>query len=180
MEAIVNSPLPTEVSINEIMEVYYKDVYLLAYSFVKDQQIAEDIAQDVFIKCYKYLNSYRGEAPIKSWICTITVNTAKDYLRKKKVNVFTYSKQILEELLSTESAEVVFEKNNEKDVLLQKVLALPFKYREVIILHYFYDLKISEVGTMLELKENTVKTRLSRGRDLLKKQLKREGGYFGR
>lgn len=69
--------------IEQLMDLYAEKVYLLAYSYVKDRGLAEDISQEVFLKAYKYLDNFRGEAAIKTWIYRITVNTSKDFLKKK-------------------------------------------------------------------------------------------------
>lgn len=81
--------------IDELMNLHSRKVYLLAYSYVKDKGLAEDIAQEVFIKCYKSLNHFRGDAQITSWIYRITVNTAKDFLRSKSFNILKYPKSFL-------------------------------------------------------------------------------------
>jgi RNA polymerase sigma factor (sigma-70 family) len=165
--------------IEQLMNLYTEKVYLLAYSFVKDKGIAEDISQDVFLKCYKYLDNFRGEASLKSWIYRITVNTSKDYLKKKSLKQMLLSSSFLENIKKSESSEATFLKADRNEQLLQTILALPAKYREVIILYYFYDLKINELATTLNLNTNTVKTRLSRGRDMLKRNLenKESEGY---
>ncbi|WP_425466045.1 sigma factor-like helix-turn-helix DNA-binding protein [Oceanobacillus polygoni] len=60
--------------------------------------------------------------------------------------------------------------------MLQTTLTLPMKYRTVIVLHYFYDLKVNELSSVLDLNTNTVKTRLSRGRDILRRKIKSKEG----
>jgi RNA polymerase sigma-70 factor, ECF subfamily len=162
--------------IHELMNSYTQKVYLLAYSYVKDRGLAEDISQEVFIKCYKHLNKFRGEADIKSWIYRITVNTAKDVLRTKSFNIFKYPKSFFENLIKSESTEEIFIKKDRNEDVLQSVLSLPAKYREIIILHYFQDEKLDEIAHILNLNINTVKTRLSRARALLKGKLDSDKG----
>lgn len=157
--------------IEEIMTLYSQDVYLLAYSFVKDQGLAEDISQEVFMKCYRNIDSFRRDASIKTWIYRITVNTSKRFVKKKSIQILKYPKFLLENLQKTESSETNFLKDNQREQLLRKVFSLPSKYREVIVLHYFNDLKINEIGETLALNVNTVKTRLMRGRSMLKDKI---------
>lgn len=142
--------------IEELMTKYSKRVYLLAYSFVKDKGSAEDISQEVFIKCYKYLEDFREEASIKSWIYRITVNTSKDFVSKKSFNVLRLPKVFFENFKKSESSEESYLKNSQNEYLLNVILSLPIKYREVIILYYFHELKIDEIGDMLDLKSNSV------------------------
>jgi RNA polymerase sigma-70 factor (ECF subfamily) len=144
---------------------------LLAYSFVKDQGLAEDVSQEVFIKCYKHIGNFRKDASIKSWIYRITVNTSKDFVRKKSFQVLKFPKLLFENIKKSESSEETFLKQNQNDLLLHTVLSLPSKYREVIVLYYFHDLKVNEIGETLDLNTNTVKTRLTRGRSILKENL---------
>ncbi|MET3698829.1 RNA polymerase sigma (SigV) subunit [Bacillus oleivorans] len=165
--------------IEQLMDLYAEKVYLLAYSFVKDRGLAEDISQEVFLKAYKYLDSFRGEAALKSWIYRITVNTSKDFLRKKSLKQLLFESSFLENFKKAESTESFFLKADRNEQLLQSIMTLPMKYREVIVLHYFYDVKINELAKILELNTNTVKTRLSRGRDILKRKIQaKEGEEF--
>ena len=113
---------------------------------------------------------------MKSWIFRITVNTSKDVLRKRRLNVVNLASHFLENIRKTESAEDFFLRNQESETLLQAVLSLTQKYREVIVLHYFHELKTEEISDMLRLNHNTVKTRLARGRSLLKEVLKPKKG----
>jgi RNA polymerase sigma factor (sigma-70 family) len=162
--------------IEQLMDLYSEKVYLLAYSFVKDRGLAEDISQEVFLKAYKYLDSFRGEATLKSWIYRITVNTSKDFLKKKSLKQLLLKSSLLENFSRTESTETSFLNANRNEELLQLILTLPIKYREVIVLHYFYDVKINELSSTLDLNTNTVKTRLSRGRDMLRRKITAKEG----
>ena len=162
--------------LNELMDLYSQNVYLLAYSFVKDKGLAEDISQDVFIKCFKHLNEFRGGSLITSWIYRITVNTSKDYLRKRKRMIFNLPKLLIGNKIHTESSEDTFIRNDQNEQILQTIFSLSSKYREVLILYYFHDLNVEEVSETLSLKKNTVKTRLSRGRYLLSDILESKKG----
>jgi RNA polymerase sigma-70 factor, ECF subfamily len=157
--------------IDELMELYSEKVYLLAYSYVKDKGMAEDISQEVFIKCFKSLQYFRGDSKISSWIYRITANTAKDFLRSKSFNLFKYPISFFENLTKNDTPVDALIKKDEKELVLQTVLNLPTKYREIIILYYFQDEKQEVIAEILNLNLNTVKTRLSRARALLKEKL---------
>lgn len=165
-----------ETLIEQLMEQYIERVYLLAYSFVKDRGIAEDISQEVFLKVYKYIDSFRGEAALKSWIYRITVNTSMDFLKKKSLKQLLFENSFLESFHRTESAETSYLESDRNEQLLEVILTLPMKYRTVIVLHYFYDLKINELSTVLDVRTNTVKTRLSRGREMLRRKIEAKKG----
>ncbi len=157
--------------LSELMTAHSQKVYLLAYSFVKDRGMAEDISQEVFIKCYRHIDKYRGEASVTSWIYRITVNTSKDFLRKNKLVNLIYPRQFFENKLDSESSEEIFMKQNRKDQLLQIIFRLPIKYREILVLYYFHEQKIDEIAVSLNINSNTVRTRLARGRDKLKQKI---------
>lgn len=160
-----------EKMIDDLMNLYSKKVYLLAYSYVKDRGLAEDISQEVFLKCYKSLHQFRGESQISSWIYRITVNTAKDFLRVKSFRVLQFPKSFFENFTKSKSPEDAAVDQDEKEAILQSVLSLPTKYREIIVLYYFQDEKLEDIAEILNLNLNTVKTRLSRARAMLKEKL---------
>jgi RNA polymerase sigma-70 factor, ECF subfamily len=162
--------------IDQWMNLYSRNVYLLAYSYVKDRGLAEDISQEVFIKCYKNMKQFRGDSNIKSWIYRITVNSAKDMLMSKNFNILKFPKMFFENIKKSASSEELFVEQDRNEALLQTVFKLPTKYREVIFLHYFEEQKVEEIAAILHVNNNTVKTRLSRARALLKDQLNKAKG----
>jgi RNA polymerase sigma factor (sigma-70 family) len=171
-ELDVNS-LDKEELIEQLMNLYVEKVYLLAYSFVKDRGMAEDISQEVFFRCYKYLDQFRGDSSLKSWIYRITVNTSMDFLRKKGSRHVFVEDGFLETFSQTETPETAFLRADENERVLQAVLILPIKYREVILMHYFLDVPVIDIADAVNINLNTVKTRLKRGREILKKKLER-------
>ncbi|WP_257988185.1 sigma-70 family RNA polymerase sigma factor [Bacillus sp. V33-4] len=80
-EAETHDSLSREDRLVWLMEEYGKSVVRLAYTYVRQKQLAEDIAQEVFIKCYKNLNMFRNESSYKTWIYRITVNKCKDVMK---------------------------------------------------------------------------------------------------
>jgi RNA polymerase sigma factor (sigma-70 family) len=159
-----------------LMKEYGQSVTRLAYTYVKEKSLAEDVAQDVFIKCYENLENFRKESSYQTWIYRITVNKCKDVLRS-----WTFKNVIPTELFSSKkkNKESHVEENNlpEKIAILNEknkdianlVLSLPVKLREVVILYYYEEQKLEEVANQLDLNLNTVKTRLLRARQKLKK-----------
>lgn len=158
--------------IDEIMNKYGQEVLQLVYSYVNNKEVAEDLTQDIFVKCYKSLHTYKGNSNLKTWLWRIAINHCKDYLKSwynKKVIVteddFTYMGS------QKESVEQTVIQNAEDCELASAVMNLPIKYREVIYLFYYEELSIKEVAIVIEVKENTIKTRLKKAKELLKKGL---------
>lgn len=146
------------------MEVIVKNytLYLLklSYLYVKDRQLAEDIVQEVFLKFYKKQAQYSDEGKLKNYLTVMTVNQCKDYLKS-----WSYRKVVLKEKLTIgskrEQGALIDE---EKQTIADAVLALPIDYREPIIFYYYEELKIQEIAMLLNIPENTIKTRLREAR----------------
>lgn len=160
--------------IENLMEHFGDSVVRWAYMLLKDKGMAEDAAQDVFIICYKKWDTYRGEASIKTWLYRITANRCKDIMgswayRTVKLRRFISEK----ESITHSSPEAVLMKNEEDTELMKCILKLPMKYKEPILLYYYEELKTTEIAAILDIKENTVKSLLMRGRKLLKSQFER-------
>lgn len=149
------------------MDEYGQAVLYMAYSYVKDHGLAEDIAQEVFVKFYAKMDSFRGESSLKTWLMRITINQCKDHLKRwdtRKILFTNRVSEIIHERGNPESKAIHGKKRSE---LHSKLLKLPVKYREVLFLHYYQELKVKEMAEVLELNPSTVKTRLKTGRERL-------------
>ncbi|MCM3628587.1 RNA polymerase sigma factor [Paenibacillus glycanilyticus] len=142
-----------------------ENIYRLAYSYVKNKEDALDIVQDAIYKAMTSIESLKDKAAVKSWFYRIVVNTSLDFLRKhKRVHPMEQEK------LESYAPNAV---DSYTDIDLVKTLAdLPSKYREVVVLRYFEDMKIEEVADVLHENVNTVKTRLYQALRLLRVKLK--------
>ena len=165
--------------LEEIMLEHGSDLVRLVFSYVKDKETAKDMVQNTFIKCYENLDGFRYESSLKTWLYRITINQCKDYLKSwnyRKVQV----KSILEGAIKPffPNTEDIVIKKSESEEIKDIIFSLHENYREVIYLYYFKSLKIFEISEVLDLNPNTVKTRLSRGREKLK-LLIQEAGIYG-
>ena len=143
----------------EAYEEYKNLVYRLALARTGDMNDAEDILQEVF---YRYIRKKPDFANIdhgRAWFITVTINCTKSFFN----SAYRKRQAPLTEDLKSEDIEM--------DTTLSVVLSLPQKYRTVIHLYYYEDYSIKEIATLLECSEKTVKTRLARGRERLKKAL---------
>lgn len=142
-----------------------ENIYRLAYSYVKNKEDALDIVQDSIYKAMTSIELLKDSTVVKSWFYRIVVNTSLDFLRKHK-RVHPMDQEKLEfYALGAEDSYM--------DIDLVRTLAdLPSKYREVVVLRYFEDMKIEEVAEVLHENVNTVKTRLYQALRLLRMKLK--------
>lgn len=158
--------------LERLMNSYGNDVLRTAFIYLKDKHLAEDVFQEVFIKVYKNFHKFNGKSNEKTWILSITINSCKDMLRSswiKKVLSFQDPEYgILNIKENSINIDDVVIKNIESEDLLKKVMDLPKKYKEVILLYYYHELSTSEISKTLKIPEGTVRNRLYRARGLLK------------
>ncbi|MDZ5473067.1 sigma-70 family RNA polymerase sigma factor [Bacillus sp. 31A1R] len=157
-----------------LLEQYGDSVKKLAYTYVKDWSLAEDIAQEVFLTSYRNWDSFRGECSYKTWLFKITVNKCKDTYKTKWFNVQHLFETLSFKLKSTSSTEQEVILKSESRELSEHVLQLPIKYREIIILFYYEELKIKEIQELTGLKVDTIKSRLKRGKEKLRQMYRGE------
>ncbi|MBT2681791.1 sigma-70 family RNA polymerase sigma factor [Bacillus sp. ISL-35] len=158
--------------IDEIMDKYGKEILQLAFSYVKNKQIAEDLTQEIFVKCYKSLHTFSGNSKFRTWLWRIASNHCKDYLKSwYNKNVFATDYQPIYDSIQWDGVEERVIQDEVDGELAAAVMDLPADYREVIYLFYFEELTIKEISSITEIKENTVKTRLKRAKELLKERL---------
>lgn len=166
--------LNREEKLKWLMKAYGNDVIRIAYTYLKQKQLAEDVAQDVFIKCYEKMDSFRNESTYKTWLIRITVNRCKDVLKSWSFKNL-YITDLFKPKGTVSSLEQQVFGNEEHELISKQVVQLPVKLREVIILFYYQDLSIEEISDLLNINPNTVKTRLHRGRLKLKESF--EGAW---
>lgn len=137
-----------------------ESLYRFAYSYVKNEDDALDIVHDAVCKSLANINTLKDTNSIKSWIYQIISNCAIDYIRKNKKYTEISDDLQYENAIGYDTYE---------DIDLQEALdRLPEKYRIVIVLRYFEDMKIGDIAEILNENENTIKTRLYKGLSKLK------------
>ena len=162
-----------------IMNTYGNDVKKFVYTYLHNEADTDDITQEVFVTVYLKLNTYKGKSSLKSWIYSIAANKCKDHLRGHRLRQSKLIERISRHSISSKLNEVPEEylQSTIKEGLFEKVMELPIKYREVVILYYFKELSIKEISYILNEKEPTLQSRLSRSRSKLR-ELINEGGII--
>lgn len=156
----------------------------MAFSFTRDLEAADDLAQEVFIKVYCALGKFKFKSGFGTWLYRIAVNHIKDYLRKqKKERHISFNDVHQESRLSEDEADRI-ENTREKErrirLLHQGLQSLPQKYRMILTLRDVQGHSYEEIAGILNLSPGTVDSRLHRGRNMLRKKiapfLSQEGG----
>lgn len=159
--------------LEKIMIEHGNELVRLAFSYVKDTEIAKDMVQNTFIKCYKNLDSFRFDAQIKTWLYRITINECKDYLKSwnyKMVQVKSFINETAKSILPSTEKTVIDKYNTEE--IKDTIFSLPKVYREVVYLYYYDSLTTEEIAKVLDISVNTVKTRLRRAKQRLASMIK--------
>ncbi|WP_062353312.1 RNA polymerase sigma factor SigW [Bacillus kwashiorkori] len=164
----------------EIVELYKDKVYQLCYRMLGNSHEAEDIAQEAFIRAYVNIERYHIDRKFSTWLYRIATNLCIDRIRKKKPDYYLDAEVAGTEGLTMYSqiaADGVLPEDEVASIELQgqiqrEILNLPDKYRSVIVLRYIEELSLNEISEVLDLPIGTVKTRIHRGREALRKRLR--------
>lgn len=164
----------------EIVELYKDQVYQICFRMLWDRHEAEDAAQEAFIKAFINIHSYDPKRKFVTWLYRIATNLCIDRIRKKKPDYHLDAEIAGTEGLNMYSQISSAENLPEKEVenlelqgtIQEAILKLPEKYRSVIVLKYIEELQLQEIADILDLPLGTVKTRVHRGRETLRKYLR--------
>jgi len=173
-----------ELALGELADAYRSKIYQLAFRYLRNREDAEEVTQDVLYRVYRKVGDFRGDAALSSWIYRITFNAAMSRLRTAKyqrsqddarrqtsdeaesqrtplADIADWSDMADERLLRSQLRRRVF----------SAILALPAIYRAPVMLRDIQGMSTEEASAMLRVKDQTLKSRLHRGRLILRKQL---------
>ena len=165
-----------ETAFEALIKRYLNLIYGYAFRFVKDQQTAEDITQDVFLKIWKNVKKVDKNKSFKAWIYTIAKNTALDFIKKKKAVPFSkFENELGQNMLVDKLADPshlpdkIAEMSWNKNMFVEALKNLSFEYQLVLSLYYYQYLNFKEIAQVLGESVNTIKSRHRRGLVLLRK-----------
>jgi RNA polymerase sigma-70 factor, ECF subfamily len=165
---------------HELIRPYERSVYLMALSYLKNEADAEDAAQEAFIRAFRNLATFRGDAKFSTWLITIVLNEARSRLRKQANareesldEAVDESKPASPALLRDwrEIPSEALERGEVRVLLQEAVSELPTIYREVFVLRDMEELNVKETAEALNISVPSVKVRLHRARMMLQKSL---------
>lgn len=171
----------------ELVKKYEKKIYNLAYRMTGSHEDANDLAQESFIRAFRSIGSYRGDAKFSTWLYRIATNVCLDELRRRKKQRL----ESLDEPVQTEDGEIEkdiadwshdpeesYEKKEIQKIVQKGIAKLPEDQKAVIILRDMQERSYDEIAYILNLSLGTVKSRINRGRKALKSYLKKDGELF--
>lgn len=151
-----------EAQTNRIIEKYGDAVRRVCFLYLKSEHDVEDVFQEVFLKYILYPNEFESEEHLKAWLIRISINKCKDNLK----SFFRKNVSSLEDV-DTSGLEI----DPEYREVYEAVLSLPSNYKSVVYLSYYEGYTAGEISQLMNKKENTIYTWLSRARKLLKEKL---------
>jgi RNA polymerase sigma-70 factor (ECF subfamily) len=164
---------------SELVDRYQTKVYSTAYYYTHNQEDARDMAQEIFIKVYDNLSSFKHGSAFSTWLYRIAVNRCIDWTRKKKLQ--TIGALLNDEGDETDPLEKISDSGGSpEDIFLRQELAgqvqdvvgsLPEIYSTVLILYYFEDFSPQEIADIINVPRKTVETRLYRGKNMIRDKL---------
>jgi RNA polymerase sigma-70 factor (ECF subfamily) len=152
-----------------IVERWQGPLVDLAYRFCRRPELAEELAQDAFVRVYRSLAQWRGDAAFSTWLFAIATNVYRSKLRKKRLPMVPL--ETMGELAHWRTEQDDFEVGETAAFVRDAVLSLPAKYREAVTLFYFHDMSVEDAARSVGVAEGTLKSHLFRGRKLLEKYL---------
>jgi len=175
-----------EQAMAELAETYSSKIYQLAFRYLRNKEDAEEVTQDVLFKVYRKVGAFRGDAALSSWIYRITFNAAMSRLRTARYqraqederqvvtgvdgeNVITSSRSEVADWTNLADERVL--RSQLRQRVFKAILALPAIYRAPVMLRDIQGMSTEEASAMLHVKDQTLKSRLHRGRLILRKQL---------
>jgi RNA polymerase sigma-70 factor, ECF subfamily len=174
-----------ENALTELADTYSSKIYQLAFRYLRNKEDAEEVTQDVLFKVHRKINAFRGDSALSSWIYRITFNAAMSRLRTAR---YQRSQDDERSMANSESGEgsrpSVADVADWSDLadervlrsqlrrrLFRAILALPAIYRAPVLLRDIHGMSTEEASALLQVKDQTLKSRLHRGRLILRKQL---------
>ena len=173
-----------EHALAELASTYEHKIFQLALRYLRNHEDAEEVVQDVLLKVFRKIDAFRGDAALSSWIYRITFNTAMSRMRSLKamrsaevseIEIGTAANGDVTEAFDppdwSDLADASLLKSQLRERLAAAVVGLPAIYREPVILRDFNGLSTEEASAKLQIKDQTLKSRLHRGRSMLRARL---------
>jgi RNA polymerase sigma-70 factor, ECF subfamily len=185
MDALVNKRIKQVLkgdqdAFAEVIELYKDKVFQICFRMLGNRHEAEDISQEAFIRAYVNIHTFNQKRKFSTWLYRIATNLCIDRIRKKKPDYYLDAEVTGTDGLTMYSQVAADGQLPEEEVeemelqaeIQRQILKLPDKYRSVIVLKYIEELSLQEISEILDLPLGTVKTRIHRGREALRKQLR--------
>jgi len=168
-------------SFNQLVKRWERPIYALAYRTIGREEEARDVCQETFLRAFRALKGFKGQAKFSSWLYRITLNLCRDWIRRERRQPIAQAPEgvdlvdLASEQSPSESIEDLVARREISQAVARVMAELPDEQRTAIILKEYHGLTFQEIADMLDCPLSTVKTRLYQGLTVLRRQLDREG-----
>jgi len=152
----------------ELVRRWQRPLFRLAWRFVRDEPLAEEMVQEAFIRAYRALPAWRGESAFSTWLFAIAANVYRTFLRRLRAPA-----EPLADIASDADPSHELEAGRRDAAVRRAVASLPALYREAVVHFYFQEQGVEETAAILGIPPGTLKARLHRARKLLAAKLER-------
>jgi RNA polymerase sigma-70 factor (ECF subfamily) len=168
-------------SFNELIRRWERPIYALAYRQIGREEDARDVCQETFLRAYRALGGFRGQAKFSSWLYRIAINLCRDWMRRERRTPVMQAPEdvdLMELAAAREPAESIEDRiaRNDLSRAVERAMAvLPDEQRAAIVLKEYHGLTFQEIADLVGCPLSTVKTRLYQGLSVLRRELARTG-----
>ena len=166
-------------SFNQLVLRWERPIYALAYRVIGREEDARDVCQETFLRAFRALGGFKGQAKFSSWLYRITLNLCRDWIRRERRQPLAQTPEGVDlvelagEAEDTESIEELVARKEIGAAIARAMAELPEEQRTAIVLKEYHGLTFQEIADMLDCPLSTVKTRLYQGLTVLRRQLER-------
>jgi len=160
----------------DLIQRYQHMIYVFIYKMVNNRSDAEDITQEVFVKAYEKLSTFRGDSQFSSWLHTLARNKSIDFLRRRKFHDSDEQLAYVPSTTRDESPQESLMNKEQRREIEEAFALLSDSYREVIVLRCTHEYPFEKIATLLGIAESTARVRYLRARQELAKLLTRKEG----
>jgi RNA polymerase sigma-70 factor (ECF subfamily) len=171
-------------SFEELMKKYNRKMFNFILRMVREEEIAVELTQDFFIKIFTVLHKYNFQYKFSTWAYRICYNMVIDYVRKHQIFVDSLDNDAISPKQLVDSKNYVdedgfdkLEREETREYIWKMVEVMPFKYKELILMRYMQGLKYDEIAQIANLPVGTVKNRIFKAKELLRKEIDKDGMF---
>jgi RNA polymerase sigma-70 factor, ECF subfamily len=167
-EAVARVLAGETVAFEQIVRRWQGPLVNMAWRYTRDRGRAEDMAQEAFLKAWRNLAQWRGDAAFSSWLFALAANVYRTQLKRYPAPMAAMDE--VAEPASLRGLDTALDAVARRERVRRAVLALPEKYRDALVLYYFHEMDLAAAAHTLGVNEGTLKAQLARGRDQLRKR----------
>ena len=170
-------------SFNQLVLRWERPIFALAYRVIGREEEARDVVQETFLRAFRGIGNFRGQAKFSSWVYRIALNLCRDWMRRERRSPILPSPEgvdvieLAAERGPVESIEDLVARNDMSKVVADLMTRLPEEQRTAIILKEYHGMTFQEIADLQRVPLSTVKTRLYQGLNVLRRHLQQQGKY---